>query len=75
MARIDGSGVIKFDGLTFKQYKREDGVANPEIWNIHIDDYDRVWIGTYGGGVGFYDGETWNTLIKEMVLLIKLFPH
>ena len=61
----DGSGVIKFDGLTFKQYKREDGVANPEIWNIHIDDYDRVWIGTYGGGVGFYDGETWNTLDKR----------
>ena len=44
---------------------REDGVANPEIFSLHVDDYDKVWVGTYGGGVGVFDGETWNTLDKR----------
>ena len=27
---------------------------------LYVDDYDKVWIGTYGGGVCYFDGETWN---------------
>ena len=61
----DGSGVVKYDGNSFIQYRREDGVANPEIFSLHVDDYDKVWVGTYGGGVGVFDGETWNTLDKR----------
>ena len=49
----------------FITYTREDGVANPEIRNLYIDDYDKVWIGTYGSGVGFFDGETWGSIDKR----------
>ena len=30
----DGSGVVKYDGNSFIQYRREDGVANPEIFSL-----------------------------------------
>ena len=57
--------MVKFDGKSFTQYTRKDGVANPEIWSLYVDDYDKVWIGTYGGGVGVFDGDTWGTLDKR----------
>ena len=31
---------------------------------MYIDDYDKIWIGTYGGGVGV-DGDTWGTLDRR----------
>ena len=34
-------------------------------FHIYVDDYDKVWVGTYGGGVVVFDGETWNTLDKR----------
>ena len=34
--------------------RERDGVANPEKhFHLYVDDYDKVWVGTYGGGVGY----------------------
>lgn len=34
---------------------------NPNyVFSLAIDDRDRVWAGTWGGGVGMYDGNIWH---------------
>ena len=33
--------------------------------SIHIDDFDKVWIGTFGGGVGLFDGLNLESLDKR----------
>lgn len=39
---------------------------NPDyVFAMHIDADDTVWIGTWGGGVGRYDGENWTTLTSR----------
>ena len=61
----DGSGIFKFDGKSFTRFDGEDGLVAPEISHIYVDDYDKIWAGTYGGGVAIYDGKTWGSLDKR----------
>jgi ligand-binding sensor domain-containing protein len=36
---------------------------NPNyVFCIHVDPQDRIWAGTWGGGVSRYDGERWSNL-------------
>jgi len=55
-------GLIRYDGYNFKVYKHESGnpnsISNNEIETIYIDKNDNLWIGTLGGGLNKYDGET-----------------
>ena len=51
-----------FDGKIFKQHKIKDGVSSDESFTLYVDDLDNVWVGTYGGGVCFYDGNIWNSI-------------
>ena len=39
-----------FDGKEFKSYQIKDGVTAGETFTAHVDDFDNVWIGTFGGG-------------------------
>ena len=54
--------MFKYDGENMKHFDVEDGLASSEAYDIYIDDYDKVWVGTFGGGVAFYDGEVWGSL-------------
>ena len=54
--------MFKYDGENMKHFDVEDGLASSEAYDIYIDDYDKVWVGTFGGGVAFYDGEVWSSL-------------
>jgi ligand-binding sensor domain-containing protein len=39
------------------------GSYNPNyVFSIHVDKDDRVWAGTWGGGVSRFDGERWSNL-------------
>ncbi len=52
-------GLNKFDGYHFKVFKPDAEVSNSishnHIWKIFEDSKNNLWIGTYGGGLNFYD--------------------
>ncbi len=52
------SGLGKYDPVRdkFKWFTREDGISSAHINCLEIDDEGRIWYGTVGGGVGYYDG-------------------
>ena len=54
-------GLNKFDGYNFKVYKHNqldsNSIANNSIWNIFEDSHKNLWIGTYGGGLDYYNYE------------------
>jgi ligand-binding sensor domain-containing protein len=39
---------------------------NPNyVFSLVVDDSDRVWAGTWGGGVGVYDGKQWQNYTRR----------
>ena len=64
------NGLARYDGYTFKVFKHDgansDSLANNNAGNIYIDSANKLWIGSFGGGV--------NTLnLKTGVL--KKYPY
>ncbi|WP_124636041.1 histidine kinase [Taibaiella sp. KBW10] len=49
------TGVYRFDGTHFRQFRTQDGVPDNEVLEICIDKYNRVWFCCFNGRVGFYD--------------------
>ncbi len=42
------------------------GTYNPNyVFSICVDKNDHVWAGTWGGGVGIYDGKAWKNLTRK----------
>lgn len=50
---------------TVKVLKLQDGLPNQNINDIFFDDKGFAWIGTFGGGVVRYDGESFVTFSSE----------
>jgi ligand-binding sensor domain-containing protein/signal transduction histidine kinase len=53
-------GLARFDGVRFEVFDRArvDWLRSNEIWDVHEDDQDGLWIGTSGGGLTYLrDGE------------------
>ncbi len=44
-------GLYHFAEEKFKVYKTTDGLANNRVSSVRIDQYGRLWCGTYGGGL------------------------
>jgi len=40
----------------YKQYTIDDGLAQSQVISICIDNMERIWVGTNGGGVSVFDG-------------------
>jgi len=39
---------------------------NPDyVFCVKVSDDDRVWVGTWGGGVSYFDGKSWNNLTVD----------
>ena len=49
-----------------------DGVTAGETFAIYADDFDNIWVGTFGGGVCYYDGKVWNSVDTRDGLLQNL---
>lgn len=51
-------GLGKYDESTdsFKWFTRDDGLSNASVWNMQFDDSGGLWLGTFGGGVNYFDG-------------------
>jgi ligand-binding sensor domain-containing protein len=55
------SGLVRWDGYRFRRYAADTQVPGslPDsfILALHIDDHERLWIGTSAGGLARYDAE------------------
>ena len=53
-------GLSRFDGRTWTSYSASGGQL-PHNWvSALVHDGQRLWAGTYGGGVAMYDGHAWH---------------
>ena len=51
-----------YDGKNFIHHSVTDGVTAGETFGIYADDFDNIWVGTFGGGVCYFDGKVWNSI-------------
>ena len=59
-------GLSLYDGKTFKNYNRENGLNYSSISSVAEDSKGRIWIGTEGGGVFIFDnGKFSNYKVKD----------
>ena len=54
-------GVYKYDGKTFTNYLKRDGLCDNEVWSMIEDKNGNIWFGT-GNGLCKYDGKTFTSL-------------
>ena len=59
-----GAGVARFDGTSWTNYTRKDGLGGDYIFSLILDRDGRVWAGT-NGGASWFDGTRWRTLDKS----------
>ncbi len=65
----------------FTWYTRIDGLPGPGVTQINFDANGKVWFGTNGGGVGYYDGKKFGSvstdegLPSRNVLSLKYMPY
>jgi ligand-binding sensor domain-containing protein/signal transduction histidine kinase len=80
VASSSGLGIYNKVRDKFKWYTREDGIAGNNITCLEEDDQGRIWYGTVGGGVGYYNGKSFKGFTTEDGLngsnaaSIKFFP-
>jgi two-component system sensor histidine kinase/response regulator len=55
-------GVKRFDGYSFTTFKHDknqkNSLSNENVSVMNIDSQDRLWVGTWGGGVNLYQRES-----------------
>ncbi len=56
------SGVSCFDGIKFKNFTSQDGLADNGVRAIYQDNDKNIWFGHTGGGVTRFDGKTFESL-------------
>lgn len=55
-------GLSKWDGIQFRNFQTQDGVASQDIRAIHQAADGSIYIGTNGGGVSIYKNERFKTV-------------
>ena len=59
-----GGGVSKYDGYSFTNYTKSQGLAGNEIYCVAKDNKGNLWFGTSGAGVSKYDGRSFTNYTK-----------
>ena len=54
----NGNGAIQYDGKSFVQYTKKDGLADNSVDPIIEDSKGNIWLGTRHGGVSVFNGQT-----------------
>ncbi|MCH8331337.1 MAG: hypothetical protein IH946_08135, partial [Bacteroidetes bacterium] len=62
-ATYNGLYFWKDDSLI--HFDEEDGLPHKEVMSISEDKYKNLWIGTYGGGVAFFNGTDFTVIDKD----------
>ena len=58
-----GLGVINYDtnsSESYEVYDNQNHLLSNGIFAINFDSHNLPWIGTYGGGLSYFDGSLWN---------------
>jgi len=53
-------GIGRYDGVSWRNYTKTDGLVSDSITAAAVDSLGRVWAGTYSG-LSCFDGKTWKT--------------
>jgi ligand-binding sensor domain-containing protein len=53
-----GNGICKYDGVGFKTYETQDGLAENFITTSYEDNLHNIWFGHMEGNITYYDGKT-----------------
>jgi len=61
----DGFGIRKYDGKTFTNYTKLNGLCDNNIAEMMEDKEGNIWIGTMHGGVSRYDGKTFTNFTRN----------
>jgi len=73
------NGVVRKENDVFTSFFEEDGLALNNCWAIAKDESDKMWFGSYGGGISVYDGNNFNIISKKDGLIhdeiTKLFSN
>lgn len=59
-----GAGLNLFNGETWQTFTTHDGLPGNHVFSLHVDDRDRLWIGT-NRGLAIRDGETFKLYGRE----------
>jgi len=63
-----GGGVSHYDGKTWTNYTKKDGLAGNIVYSVAQDSNGEYWFGT-NNGLSHYDGKTWETISRAHGLL------
>lgn len=59
------NGLSKMENNVFQNFDEYDGLAFNSCWAIEVDPLGQMWFGSYGGGLTFFDGQTFRAFRKE----------
>ncbi len=65
---MDGTGLSKYDGISFINYTEKTGLINNVVISIAEDMQKRLWLGTQGG-ISCFDGKTFTRYTEQEGLL------
>ena len=52
------AGLCSYDGRDIIIYDKSDGLSSIVIFDITEDEKGQIWVGCYGGGVSYFNGES-----------------
>ena len=61
----NGLGAFKYDGKTFTQYAKKDGLTDNSVDDILADSKGNIWFGTRFGGVSRFDGTSFTNFTSR----------
>ena len=50
-----GDGLARYDGIGFRVWRVGAGLRDNDVWTVHVDARNRVWIGTHHAGLAMLD--------------------
>ena len=73
------NGIVSKQNNIFQSYFEEDGLALNSCWAITEDKQNRIWFGSYGGGISVFDGDDFKIISTKDGLvhdeIVHLFPY
>ena len=69
-------GIFAIQNSQITSYSREDGLSSNLVNDLYVDQNNLLWISTYGSGVNYFDGESFESVIQlsnDVVFCIEEF--
>jgi len=77
-------GLARYDGRNYRIWRAEDGLRDNQVWSLHVDAANRLWIGTHSAGLvmlsadrrtfRFYDKQHFPQISSNTVWAIASTP-